>query len=120
MRCLLFLSALIFLMSENSGNVAAQDINQLHQAAESGDADAQWTLGVAYADGHRMEANNEEALKWFRLAVEQGHANAQYSLGGAYYNGDCTPKNYPEALKWFQRAVEQGHGYAQGSLGFMY
>ncbi len=55
---------------------------EAEQAAEQGDAKAQFNLGVMYSDGRGVPQNDAEAVKWFRLAAEQGDASAQYNLGG--------------------------------------
>ena len=39
------------------------------QAANQGDAAAQFGLGVAYEYGEGVKQNNEEALRWYRLAA---------------------------------------------------
>ena len=43
-----------------------------HLAAEQGDANAQYVLGVLYEDGLGVEQSNTEAAKWYRKAAEQG------------------------------------------------
>ena len=34
-------------------------------AAEQGDADAQFTLGVMYRDGHGVGVNYKKSMEWF-------------------------------------------------------
>ena len=55
--------------------------------AEQGDADAQFNLGVMYANGRGVLKDEAEAVRWYRLAAEQGDADAQFSLGVMYANG---------------------------------
>ena len=50
-------------------------------AAEQGDADAQFNLGVLYKNGRGVAVDAVKAALWFRLAADQGHASAQFSLG---------------------------------------
>jgi hypothetical protein len=50
-------------------------------AAERGDAKAQYFLGVLYANGHGVRWNYIEAYKWFLLAAERGNKNAGEVLG---------------------------------------
>ena len=57
------------------------------RAAEAGDADAQYRLGVMYEFGLEVPQDEAEAVAWYRLAAEQGHATAQYDLGFSYANG---------------------------------
>jgi hypothetical protein len=45
--------------------------------------------------------DDEEAVKWFRLAAEQGDADAQYNLGVAYANGQGAPQDYVIAYALF-------------------
>ena len=56
--------------------------------AEQGDAEAQYNLGVMYANGEGVPKDDAEALKWYRKAAEQGFAKAQLNLGVMYTNGE--------------------------------
>ena len=51
------------------------------QAAESGDAEAQWRLGVQYLNGRDVEQSDAEAASWFRKAAEKGNTEGQNLLG---------------------------------------
>jgi TPR repeat protein len=93
---------------------------ELHQRAEQGEADAQFRLGVMYADGRGVPQNDAEAVRWFRLAAEQGNVGAQAALGRAYEFGRGVPQNDAEAVRWHRLAAEQGHVGAQFGLGTMY
>jgi len=96
------------------------DITDLLQAAELGDAKAQSNLGVAYYYGEGVAENTVEAVKWWRQAAEQGYAKAQYNLGELYYYGGVVPEDDAEALKWYGKAAEQGYAKAQIVLANMY
>ena len=97
-----------------------QDIDQLRQAAEQGDAEAQNKLGFMYAEGEGVPEDNQEAVKWYRKAAEQGHASAQYNLGIMYVKGEGVAEDDREAVKWYRKAAEQGYAKAQYNLGVMY
>jgi TPR repeat protein len=45
-------------------------------AADQGDANGQYILGIMYADGKGVPQNYAEAMKWYRLAADQGVAEA--------------------------------------------
>ena len=61
---------------------------QLYQeSAESGNADAQYKLGLLYLTGNGALQDFVEAAKWLKLAAEQGYALAQYELGLIYRTG---------------------------------
>ncbi len=55
------------------------------KAAEQGDADAQFRLGVMYHEGEGVSQDYTEAAKWSRKAAEQGDASAQINLGVMYH-----------------------------------
>jgi len=76
-------------------------------AAKRGDAEAQFNVGVSYANGEGVSKNLFQAVYWFRKAAEQGHANAQYNLGVCYYDGEGVSKNLFQAVYWFRIAAEQ-------------
>jgi hypothetical protein len=94
---------------------------QIYQAlAAQGDAKAQYNLGLMYASGEGVAADQQQALKWFRQAAEQGLAEAQYRLGVIYFRNDIVPIDYEEAIQWYRRAAEQGHAQSQLNLGVIY
>ena len=98
----------------------AANIDELKKAAEQGYAQAQYNLGVCYANGDGVEKNPTEAVKWYRKAAEQGDALAQCNLGVCYANGNGVEKNLNEAVKWHRKAAEQGDAKAQYNLGWCY
>jgi hypothetical protein len=89
-------------------------------AAESGDADSQYGMGLLYSEGIVVPMDDIQALKWFGLAADQGHGGAQYKLGVMHANGWGVPMSEVEAMKWYQLAAESGITAAQVSLGTMY
>ena len=97
-----------------------QNIAELKQKAEQGDALVQYYLGLCYADGDGVKKDPREAVKWFRKAAEQGYAKAQYSLGLCYADDEGIEKDPREAVKWFRKAAEQGYAQAQFVLGLCY
>ena len=51
------------------------------QAAEQGNAQAQYNLGNMYAQGRGVRQDDAQATQWFRKSAEQGNAKAQFNLG---------------------------------------
>ena len=98
----------------------AEAVKWYRRAAEQGHAEAQWNLGLAYADGKGILKDDAEAVKWIHRAAEQEDIYAQTDLGWMYQNGDCVPQDYAEAAKWYRRAAEQGHASAQTRIGTQY
>ena len=80
---------------------------------EQGHAEAQFKLGVMYANGQGVAPDIAEARKWWRKAAEQGHAGAQ-DVSGLLAGG----MNYAGAAEWYRKAAEQGDADAQYKLGF--
>lgn len=94
--------------------------DQIREAAERGDAAAQYSLGSMYKAGSGVEQNKAEAARWYRKAAEQGLAAAQFDLGLLCMHGEGVPKDLKEAALWFRKAAEQGNAAAMNYLGALY
>ena len=88
---------------------STEAVNWYRKAAEQGDADAQFNLGVCYEYGYGITQDSTEAVNWYRKAAEQGNADAQYNLGTCYQEGIGVDQNNTKAMNWFRKAVEQGN-----------
>ncbi|MBI5252078.1 MAG: sel1 repeat family protein [Desulfomonile tiedjei] len=95
-------------------------INEFCQAAEEGDADAQFEMGVLYQYGRGVRQNLFEAVSLYCKAAEQGHIGAQSNLGVLYTLGLGIPRDYSQALYWFTKAANQGNAFAQNNLCRLY
>ena len=80
-------------------------------AAEQGDADAQFNLGVMYHQGQGVLENDETAVKWYTLAAQQGLAEAQANLGVMYQHGNGIPKDIDRAYMWFNIGAYGGSDF---------
>jgi TPR repeat protein len=98
----------------------SEEVSKYIKAAEQGDADAQFNLGVMYDKGQGVAQDYSQAADWYRKAAEQGNANAQYNLGVMYLNGQGAPQDDSQAANWFRKAAEQGSANSQYNLGYMY
>lgn len=85
-------------------------------AAESGDAGSATNLGYLYSNGLGVEANQIEAVSWFRKAAEKGDTAAQFNLANAYEYGIGVTQNLDEALNWYKKAADQGDEDAKKRL----
>ena len=83
------------------------DIAALRVRANAGDANAQFILGLAYADGEGVPQDDAQAVSWFRKSAEQGDSGAQHFLGGVYRNGQGVPQDYVESHKWHNLAASR-------------
>jgi uncharacterized protein len=107
------LTALIVTMAIGVGVFAAPatadaELDQLRQAAEQGDVQAQNELGGRYFIGKGVPMDPAEAAKWLKLAAEQGHDGAQAVLAGMYYNGNGVPKDRVMAHMWANLSASKG------------
>jgi TPR repeat protein len=62
-------------------------------AADQGNANGQFNLGVMYEDGHGVPKDLAEAARLFGLAADQGNAAAENNLGDMYAKGKGVPKD---------------------------
>jgi TPR repeat protein len=88
--------------------------------AQSGDAKAQYNLGVMYAGGLGIGRDEQAAVSWYAKSAAQGYAPAQTNLGLMYEGGRGVPRDYKEAMHWYLRAAKQDNPMAQNNLGSMY
>jgi hypothetical protein len=80
--------------------VAAEAESNYRRAAESGDAEAMFQLGVKLAERGALA----EAEQWFRTCAATGHATAAESVGWILeQNEDLT-----KAANWYRKAAELG------------
>lgn len=108
------------LSEEEKKLVQQEKISKIRASAESGDRDAQFSLGC-FCDDYRNVAKNEsEAAAWYCKAAEQGHPIAQDNLGLMYAGGRGVTRDDAQAVFWFQKSAEQGDGSAQNNLGVCY
>ena len=73
-------------------------------AAEQGLPEAQFDLGVLYAQGLGTRRDLTAAGQWYRKAAEQGNAEAQFALGQMCARGWGVPRDTADAMRWFQMA----------------
>ena len=103
------------------GQKVIEHIDWFKIQAEKGLADAQFNLGVCYANaGLGVTKNDMQAAKYYQLAADQGHVTAQFYLGNFYAHGSLPGHDYKQAVKYYQLAVDQGHADAQFILGGCY
>ncbi len=95
------------------------------QAAEMGDAYAQYYLGDCYANGKGVEQSYNEALKWYRKADEQGHPFACTTIYEllkkhfAHFYAE-SDRLYEKYMDYVTTLANGGNVYAQFALGQCY
>ncbi len=91
---------------------AKRKVTERLKEARMGDTQAQYDVGLMYANGTGVARSFEDALVWLESAAKKGHANAQYLVGSAYVNGAGTEKNALAAAQWLLKAADQGNAKA--------
>ena len=116
----------VFADAFDDGEIAYSDedyttaLAQFEQAAQDGNASAQYKLGSMYHDGEGVPRNHTQAIYWYTKAGEQGNTTAQYWLCIMHREGMGVSRNYHEALYWCKRAANKGHAEAQFAVGQYY
>ena len=76
--------------------------------AENGHRDAQFNLGLIYANGLGVARDDAEALAWYRRAAERGDAGAQHTVGEFYAFGRGVAPSNVQAVAWMTVAADNG------------
>ena len=92
-----------------------EDVAKLKVQAASGDADAEWKLGVAYGFGARIPRDDNQSVVWFRRSADQGNPIGELAVGMM-----CVDEDPATAAVWLLKSAEQGDPDAQYSLGALY
>jgi TPR repeat protein len=103
----------------NKGDYATA-LRELAPAAERGNAEAQYRLGIMYEFGRGVAMDKSKAMSLFRKSAAQGNSSAQVELGVIYATGDGIAQDDAKAVEWFRKAAVQGNATAQVDLGLMY
>ncbi|MEA1888592.1 MAG: tetratricopeptide repeat protein [Pseudomonadota bacterium] len=89
--------------------------------AESGIAEAQYSLGFLYQSGWGPERDLQKAVAWYISAAEQNEARAQFNLGVLFLGGeDEIDKDVDTAMFWLTRSAENNNIRAKEFLIKLY
>jgi len=72
--------------------MAESSISALRQAAEQGDANAQYRLAIMYHKGLGVAQDSGQAQEWCSKAAGQGHADAKFLLDGLKSRRSSPPR----------------------------
>ena len=85
--------------------------------AESGIAEAQYSLGFLYQSGWGPERDLLQAEAWYTSAAEQNEARAQFNLGMLLLNGeDNVEKDTETGILWLTRSADANNTRAKEFL----
>jgi TPR repeat protein len=91
--------------------------------AESGDAHAQFNIGLLHDEGLGTPQSTEDARKWWRMAAEQGLIEADHNLALLeieLVSQDPATGDMNVALVHLNRAADAGYLRARYTLGKLY
>ena len=114
---LLFAGFPVMGQSWGGRDLIEEDISNIKNLAEQGDSDAQFSLGVRYANSLGVERNDVVAVKWYTLASEQGHAGALNNLGFMYAKNRGVEEDFEKAAKLFKLSADQCNSYGLSNFG---
>jgi uncharacterized protein len=95
-------------------------IKYITQAAEQGNVDAQYKLGLIFYQGVGVEQDYKKSFDWTSKAAKQGNSQAESLLGEFYRLGNGVTQDYRRSFEWFLKAAEHGNANAQYCLFLMY
>ncbi len=90
--------------------------SQWNNAANMGNADAQYQVARLYHQGLGIKQDSTKAFEFIQLSANNGQAQAQYELAQYYLQGSMVNKNETLALYWMQSAADNKHIKARDYL----
>jgi TPR repeat protein len=93
---------------------------ELLPAAQAGDYNAAYYLGLLYWNGQGVDMDVETAMVWLSEAAAKGHTGAQLTVALAYQQGRGVPQNYHQGVEWLTEAARGGNADAQYLLAVAY
>ena len=105
----------------DSAKTDAAAFERLKRLADSGDRNAQLSLGTFYDPyvnfSKLTKPDVNEAIAWYTKAAEQGHPIAQYNLGLYFYQGEYgVTKNFSTAVLGDHRVDSLKHASSTASI----
>jgi serine/threonine protein kinase len=85
----------------------------LKPLADAGNAQAQFRLGEAYAEGRGVDRDIATAERWYEKAALQGETGAQIKLGAMFATGTGVARNNNLAYVWYGTAARLGSNAAK-------
>ncbi len=102
------------------GDVPVDDLG-LRKLAESGDAEAQFQMGLRLLRGvGSPKPDATGAAVWLQKAAKQGHDKAMHVLAALYEAGEGVEKSTPKFIQWEQKAADKGLPEAQLGMAQVY
>jgi len=89
-------------------------------SAEKGYADAEYEIGMAYANGVGVMPDMGKSVSWLSKASEHGNASAQVALADALAEGAVGAPDWQAIAGWYRKAAMADDDLAQRRLARCY
>lgn len=91
--------------------------DKLLKKANSGNAQAQYELGMALSEGNGVEKDYKAGVSWIEKSANQGYRDAQSMMGDiCYFNN----QEFAKAAQWWRLASDKGDLEAAFNLSLLY
>ena len=101
-------------------NDCYEAIKWIGMAAELGNAEALFNMGIFYLEGMGCDQDMEKCASYLHRAARRRHPEAQFAYADLLANGWGIEQDEKRAAKWFLDAAENGHVEAMYRLGEIY
>ncbi|MBI1215344.1 MAG: hypothetical protein GC185_05945 [Alphaproteobacteria bacterium] len=90
------------------------------KAADLGDAQCQYDLGVSYHYGSGVKQDDVQSAEWYKKAAAQKYPSAELHLGNYYLQGIGVKKDEETGVALIRRAMDDGSTAAQYQMAMLY
>ena len=89
---------------------AQKYFDEIKEAANNGNSEAQYQLGIMYVNGQGVEKSLEKAIECYKKATEQNNANALFALGRMYDSGNkVLQQDKQKAFNLYLQVAKNNH-----------
>jgi len=99
---------------------AGGPVDRLSAQAESGEPDAELTIGLKYLNGEGAAKNEAVGAGWIARSALKGNTLAQYWLAALYEHGRGVAVDPVQAFAWYEKAALGGNRKAMHNLAVAY
>lgn len=106
--------------SPKTDTAARERFASLTAAAEAGDAEAQFQLGLAYQSGDGVQAHDTMAALWFKRAAQQDHPEGLREYADCLFYGKGIKEDLAKAFTNYLKGANLGNIRCQYATGYCY
>lgn len=103
--------------SSSSSTIPSSDpVAELKAAADGGNKDSQYALGMKYYEGDGVAKNMSMAFQYLKPLADAGYTKAYFPVAEMYHRGQGVAKDRDAAEQWYQKAADAGNAKAKNIL----